>query len=111
MVSIETGMVSALCVECSAGSRTRRPPSGAGKIDAAELFRSGARLTAWLMVAVAGFAYWQRGAAGLARTAVALIDPAILFALVPLAFLLGALRVGFLAMVRRIVTESRPRGA
>jgi hypothetical protein len=104
VVSIETGMVSALCVDCSAGSR-RGQPASAAKIDAADLFRSGFRMTAWTVAVVAAIAYWQRGIFGLQRTAMALFDPAILFALVPLAFLLGAVRARFLALVRRLVSE------
>ena len=102
-------MISALCVDCSAGSR-RKQPATAGKNDAAELFRYGLRMTGWAIAAVAALAYWQRGIAGLQRTAIALVDPAILFALVPLAFLLGAVRSRFLALVRRLVSE-RSTGA
>jgi hypothetical protein len=109
VVSIETGMVSALCVDCNAGTR-RGQRTSAVKIDAAELFRTGLRMIARSIAAVAAIAYFERGIVGLQRTAIALFDPAILFAIVPLAFLLGAVRARFLALVRRLVSE-RSAGA
>jgi hypothetical protein len=104
VLSIETGMVSGLCLDCVAGSGEKRKAAGSA-LQGPALFRSGLRMVAWMIALTVALGYWQRGADGVRRIVVGLLDPAIVFALVPLAFLLGAIRVRFLRLVRAFLSE------
>ena len=62
------------------------------------------RLLATTIVALAAVSYWQRGWSGPRGILLVLLQPAVMFALVPLAFLLGAIRVGIFRLVRALVS-------
>ena len=108
VLSIETGMASGLCVDCAAGATRRRPPLPS-RTGGAELFRAGMRMLAWTILAVVAIAYWQHGWAGPRRVLIALLEPAILFALAPLALVLGAMRAGVVRLARALVSDRPPR--
>jgi len=63
------------------------------------------RALAAIVAAIAAVSYWQRGWSGPRGVLLMLLDPAILFALVPLALLLGAIRLGILRLVRELVSR------
>jgi len=101
-------MASGLCLDCAAGAGdrlTRSQPRSTG----AELFRSGMRTLALLIAAILGITYWQHGWAGPRVVLFALLEPAILFALAPLALVLGAIRAGVLRLARALVSEQPKR--
>jgi hypothetical protein len=90
ILSIETGAPAILCLDCTQPSRARPPE---GRLEAAETFRSGARTLALVIVAIGALSYWQHGWAGPWRVAALLLQPSITLGLVPLAFLIGAVRI------------------
>lgn len=86
--SIETGEIAVLCLDCT-GSRT---PSPAARFDAVASARSGAVILLWILGGIAAWVGWRQGPRAGWRFVATLLDPGILLGLVPLAFLLGALR-------------------
>jgi hypothetical protein len=106
--SIETGAVASLCLDCIAPRPVSRSPSQA-QPSPAEVFRAGARTFAWGAGAALAFSYFKYGWAGPWRLLALLLDPTITLALVPLALLLGTVRVGLVRVVRGILgARSRP---
>lgn len=105
--SIETGEAAALCLDCIApgsaqrGSRSRSDPT--------RLFRNGARILGAILVALFGLASWRHGWSGAWRVVAALLDPTILLGLVPMAFLLGALRSVLVRSLRAPVKDPSRR--
>jgi hypothetical protein len=97
--SIETGSVAFLCLDCIAPAAAKRSTSLA-RVRPAELFRAGTRTFAWVAAVALVVAYLEYGWSGPWRLVAALLDPTITLALVPLAFLLGAVRVGVVRAVR-----------
>lgn len=106
--SIETGSVAFLCLDCIAPTARPRSPR-LGRVRPAELFRAGARTFAWGLGVALVFSYLEYGWSGPWRLIAALLDPAVTLALAPLAFLLGAVRVGLVRAVRGVLSAgSRP---
>jgi hypothetical protein len=103
VLSIETGSAASLCLDCIAPgssncvSDARPRPS--------EVFQLGGRTLLGGLAAAAGVLFWQRGWAGPGVLMTTLLQPAVLLGLVPLAYLLGTLRVGLLRALRAIVSE------
>jgi hypothetical protein len=108
VLSIETGEVSTLCLDC-----TSAPRAAVGRVRslaaAPHLFRDGARTLGWMLLAAAAVAYWRRGWAGPRQIAVMLLEPAVTFALVPLAFLIGAVRAGLGRALRAFLSAPSDR--
>jgi hypothetical protein len=96
--SIETGTHLLLCLGCS---RSGSPPRPFRRLrgSPAETFRRGAFALLAVAVAFAGLALQRDGWPGLGRFLLALIHPSLLFALVPLAFVVGAI----LGAMRRLL--------
>lgn len=86
--SIETGEIAVLCLDCT-GSRT---PAPRARFDAVASARSGAVILGWIVGGIAAWVGWREGPSAAWRFVAVLFEPAILLGLVPLAFLLGALR-------------------
>ncbi len=110
ILSIETGAASALCLDCVASSTSSRAKA-TGRVEGAEIFRSGLRLLGAMIVAIAALSYWQRGWSGPRGVLLALLQPAVTFGLVPLAFLLGAIRLWVLRLVAALARSSAGRSA
>ncbi len=91
VVSIETGDAGVLCVGC-VGPSPRRRVLPELRSDRGEIFRSGAGGLAILLVAVAGWSYWQEGWPGPWKVLALLLQPAVTLSLVPLALVVGGLR-------------------
>ncbi|MGH7897766.1 MAG: hypothetical protein ACREQQ_07430 [Candidatus Binatia bacterium] len=92
VLSIETGAPAALCLDCVSSTVAARSPSR-GRPHPSELLRAGARTLAWLLGAVAAVGFWQHGTAGIWRVLAFLLQPAALLGAVPLALVLGAIRI------------------
>lgn len=105
--SIEAGDAAALCLDCIAPGSARRDPRS--RSDPARLFRDGARMLGAIFVALLGLACWRRGWSGAGRIVAVLFEPAVLLGLVPMAFLLGALRSALIAALRALVTDRSRR--
>ena len=67
------------------------------------------RMLAWTIAGIVALSYWQHGWAGPRRVLIALVEPAILFSLAPLALVLGAIRAGIVRLARALVSDRPPR--
>ncbi|HEX9641151.1 MAG TPA: hypothetical protein VGB13_07545 [Candidatus Krumholzibacteria bacterium] len=100
--------MASLCLDCIVPQAARRSSSRA-RVSPAELFRAGAGALAWGAGAALTFAYFKYGWSGPWRLVAVLLDPTVTLALVPLAFLLGTVRIGLVRALRRILSaRSRP---
>jgi hypothetical protein len=104
LLSIETGSAASLCLDCIAPGMSSRV-SGNRSLPS-EIFRVGGRTLIGGLAAAAGVLYWQYGWAGLWVLVGTLLQPPVLLGLVPLAFLLGALRVGLLRALGAVFSGS-----
>ncbi len=59
----------------------------------------------WSVAAIAAFAYCQHGWSGPWRLVATLLQPAVILGLVPLAFLLGAIRIALSKALRAAFRE------
>jgi hypothetical protein len=95
--------VASLCLDCIAPQAARRSSSQA-RVSPAEIFRAGAGVLTWGVGAALIFAYFEYGWSSPWRFVAVLLDPTMILAVVPLAFLLGAVRVGLVRALRRILS-------
>ena len=65
----------------------------------------GGRILVGALAVSAGVFYWQHGWAGGWILIGTLLQPAVLLGMVPLAFLLGAVRVGLLRVLRAVLSQ------
>ncbi len=100
-LSLETGAPAFLCIECFASDPPGRPGRPFG---GAETFNAGVKILLIALVGLVGAGYWEGGWSGLWSVVGALLHPAMVLGLVPLAFLLGAIRSALLHVVRALVT-------
>ena len=69
-----------------------------------EAFRIGARTLGWSCTGGIAYAYWRYGWPGPWRVAALLLQPPITLALVPFAFLLGAIRLALARAIRAMLS-------
>ena len=100
--SIETGTAAVLCLDCIAPGQSRVSAARTSPTDA---FRCGARALAASFVAASLVLYWRNGWPGVWRLAAALLQPPVLLALVPLAFLIGSVGMRLARAMRAIVSR------
>jgi hypothetical protein len=68
--------------------------------------RSGIRILALLVAGVTAFGYWKSGWSGAWAVLGKVLEPAIVLGLIPLAFVLGAIHLVLLRVVRSLVRGS-----
>ncbi len=100
VLSIETGAALPLCLDCVSPSRPSAP--ALRSFNPGEVFRSGARALVVVVSAAVGFGYWRHGWAGAWSVIATLLHPTVTLGLVPMAFLLGAVRSVVLATARAV---------
>ena len=100
VLSIETGMAVAICRSCT-GDGTVSPRLTRRRVPAWRLFRSGAVLLLFALVVLCGLALQSDGWPGVWQVLLTVVHPSVLFALVPLAVVLGAV----VGLVRRLLAD------
>jgi hypothetical protein len=103
VLSIETGIPVAICLGCNAGSF---PSSGIAGLRTRLVFRRGATLLLLSVACIGAVVLERDGWSGLGKVVLTLLHPYVLLALVPLAFLLGAITS---VLVRLFVKGRRTR--
>jgi hypothetical protein len=107
-LSVDSGSPARLCIDCLPSDRPRRLAS---RLHGGQIFRSGARILGLAIASVTGLAYWRSGWPGAWAVVGSLFNPAIVLGLVPLAFVLGALHLVLLRVLRSLLRGSVRRSA